>query len=123
MKKILIYSLVYLVVFLPVVAYAQGVGKLVPCEGSGCKIDDFLTLLFNVINFIIFLGVIFSTLAFAYAGFLYITAQGDTNKVKSATKIFTGVAIGLFLAFTSFLVIQLITTSLGLKDAIPIKLK
>jgi hypothetical protein len=82
-----------------------------------------MVLVFNVINFVIFLGVIFSSLAFAYAGFLYITAQGDTTKIKNATKIFTGVAVGLLLAFTSFLVIKLITSSLGLNEDIPIKLE
>jgi len=123
MKKFLIYSSVYFLAFLPVVAAAQGVGHLVPCEGADCKVKDFMTLIFNVINFVIFLGVIFSSLVFAYAGFLYITAQGDTTKIKKATKIFTGVAVGLLLAFTSFLIIQLITSSLGLKDIIPIELK
>jgi hypothetical protein len=124
MKKILIYSLVYLVAFIPVVAMAQGAGKLVPCEGADCNVDDFLTMIFYVINFVIFLGIIFSSLAFAYAGFLYITAQGDAGKVKKATKIFTGVGVGLLLAFTSFLIIQLITTSLGLDTSkIPIILK
>lgn len=129
MKKVLIYSLVYLLVFLPAVVMAQngGVGNLVPCEGPDCQVDDFMELVFNVINFVIFIGVIFSSLVFAYAGFLYITAQGDTTKVKKATKMFTGVAVGLFLAFISFLIIQLITSSLGLNEgdnkSIPIELK
>ena len=124
MKKYLIYSLVYLIAFIPVIAMAQGAGKLVPCEGRDCDANDFLRMISYVINFVIFLGVVFSSLAFAYAGFLYITAQGDTTKVKRATKIFTGVAIGLLLAFTSFLIIQLITNSLELdKSNIPIELK
>ena len=124
MKKILIYSLVYLTAFVPAIAFAQGAGNLVPCEGADCQVDDFFELVFNVINFVIFLGIVFSSIVFAYAGFLYITAQGDTSKVKKATKIFTGVAVGLLLAFTSFLIIQLITSSLGLnKENIPIELK
>jgi hypothetical protein len=69
-------------------------------------------------NYIIWLGIIFSSLVFVYAGFLYITAQGDSSKVQRATKIFTNVAVGLFLAFIAFLLIEVITTSLGLDTSI-----
>jgi len=129
-KKILISALLLILFVLPVVVFAQSQGgatKLVPCDGVDCDVDDFMTLVFNVINFVIFLGVIFSSLVFAYAGFLYITAQGDTTKVQKATKMFTGVAVGLFLAFTAFLIIQLITSTLGLNEGdnrdIPIEIK
>jgi|AntRauTorcE11897_2_1112592.scaffolds.fasta_scaffold15982_2 heme A synthase len=96
---------------------AGGAG-LVPCDGPNCDIDHFLELLFNVMNYIIWLGIIFSSLVFVYAGFLYITAQGDSSKVQRATKIFTNVAVGLFLAFIAFLLIEVITTSLGLDTSI-----
>lgn len=96
---------------------------LVTCDGPDCTIDDFFELLSEVIQFVIMLGIVSSSLVFAYAGFLYITAQGDTEKVKKATKIFTNVAVGLFLALIAFLVVEVIINALGLDfDILPINI-
>jgi len=125
-KKSLKMFLILSLVTLPLFVSAQGFGNLVPCgndDPTECGIEEFITLVANVVEIIIVIGLMISSLVFAYAGFLYITAQGSSEKVGKATKIFTNVAIGLFIAFVAFLVVDLITSSLGLNTSvIPIKL-
>lgn len=115
MKKTLTSFLIIAALVIPTVSFAQS-AELVPCSGADCSFDDLITLFDNLFNYIISLGIIFSSLAFAYAGFLYITAQGDPGKVSKATKIFTNFAIGLILLLSAFLIIQIIYETLGLKD-------
>lgn len=98
---------------MPSVAFSQG---LVPCNGPDCGFEDLVVLFDRLFNYVITLGIIFSSLAFAYAGFLYITSQGDTSKISRANKIFTNFAVGLVLLLSAFLIVQLIYTTLGLKE-------
>ena len=55
---------------------------------------DFLNALLNVI---IIIGIPVVTLAIIFAGFLFITAQGNETKVSTAKKIFFWVVIGALL--------------------------
>lgn len=129
-KKYFYYSFILVYFFtVPFTAGAQEASNpkdpkgLVTCSGPDCTINDFFRLLEEVIQFIIMIGIVSSSLIFAYAGFLYITAQGDTGKVQKATKIFTNVGVGLFLALIAFLVIEVIIVALGLDfDVLPIKI-
>jgi len=66
-------------------------GPIVPCIGGGpeaCQACELLQLSQNVINFFIFLAVVIAILMFVYAGFLYITAAGSSDKISRAHKIF-----------------------------------
>ena len=55
---------------------------------------EFLNALLNVI---IIIGIPVVTLAIIYAGFLFISAQGDVTKITNAKKIFFWVVIGALL--------------------------
>lgn len=122
MKKIIIPILVILMVLIPTTVFAQDSGGLIPeCVGedgsvgpTNCSFDDLIQLVANVFEWFIGFAIIISSLAFAYAGFLYITSQGDPGKISQATKIFTNFAIGLVLLLGSFLIIELVLNSFGL---------
>ena len=126
LKKALVYSLVVMFLVSPLVVDAQSGsgfqwGNLVPCgetDPTECGPEEFFELIFNVVTAVIILGITFSTIIFAYAGFLYITAQGNQEQVKKATKIFGRVGIGLFFALIAYLVIQLIVNTLGLDTGV-----
>ena len=58
--------------------------------------------------FLITISVMIATLMFVYAGFVYLTAGGSPDKIKSATKIFTNVFIGLIFVLGAFLIVDTI---------------
>ena len=106
---------------------------LVPCNGvnggsSGsndsnangeCTFASLIALFNNVIKFLLFyLAAPLATIAFVWAGFLYITAAGDTGKISKAHSIFKSVLIGLVLAFGAYLIVTAITKGLDLDPTI-----
>ena len=57
--------------------------------------DTLPELLASIIEKIIFpIGGILAVLAFIYSGFLYVTAQGDTSKIKTAHTALLYTAVG-----------------------------
>lgn len=111
------------VLLLPAAAFAQlteaqdrleDVGDVV---GEGTQ-QDLPTLIGNFINvFLSILGIIFVVLV-VYAGFLYMTASGEDEKVKKAKKLLTQAVIGIVIvvtayAISSFVIDSLITATAG----------
>ncbi len=83
---------------------------LIPCDGASvkCGFPQLIQLANNVINFLILVSIPLATISFMYAGFLYLTAGGDTSKVKQAHSIFWKVLWGFIIILTAWLVVQLI---------------
>src|SRR3989344_4328657 len=75
-----------------------------------CDFNDFLTLINNILYFILFLMAIpICAIMFAYAGFLLVTAGGEAAHARTKAKtIFTNALIGLVLAFAAWLIVKLI---------------
>ena len=99
-------------------------GPIVPCgtEESGstdlyqgekltCGACELLALSQNIINFIVFLATVAAVLMFVYAGFIYITAAGDTGKIKQAHGIFSAVIVGFIIVLAAWLFIDLLMKS------------
>ena len=100
------------VFMMPLLSLAE---NLIPCTDN-CKYEDLMTLINNVINFILLkLAIPIAAICFAYAGFLYIFSAGDTSKRSKATSIFTSVALGLIFVAAAWLIISLILNILGYK--------
>ncbi len=92
------------------VAGAQGI---IPCEGSGCNFEKFILLIQNVIDFLIVtIGIPLAMILFAYAGWLYMSAGGDTGKISKGHDIFKSVIIGLALALAAWLIVHTIVFAL-----------
>jgi hypothetical protein len=64
--------------------------------------------------YIYFIGVVgvFAVVMIMYAGYLWITAAGDAGKITQAKEQMNAAVIGLILALTSFLLLQLINPEL-----------
>ena len=78
-------------------------------EGSvkdPCDFGDFITLVNNITNFLIILGASFSAVAFGYAGFLMMTANGEMGKIEEAKAIFGKVVVGFLLMLSAWLIVH-----------------
>jgi len=85
-------------------------GKLIECG-----YDEFLALISRVIKFILFdLAIPIAAIMFFYAGFLMITAGGESAGARSKAKsIFTNTLIGLALAAGAWVIIHTLLAILG----------
>ena len=103
MKKLFSYLL--LVLLLPTAALAQGGLQYTlnnPLAGSGItSVEGLLTAILNVLLVIAVPLIVFFII---FAGFNYVTAQGNPEKVKTATRSLTYAIIGgvLILGATAF---------------------
>lgn len=107
-----VFSALMFLVFLfsPSFIYAAG---LVPCDGS-CGFGDLLTLIGNVINFLLFrIAMPIAAIMFAYAGFLLLFSGGNPGARSKAKDIFVNVAFGLAIAMAAWLIITTILSLLG----------
>lgn len=90
-------------------------GGLVPCDGVNCDFKAFMNLINKIIKFILFDMVVpIAAIMFVYAGFLLVTAGGETAGARTKAKtIFTNAIIGLVLAMAAWLIIRTILLILG----------
>ena len=98
------------------VAEAQG---LIPCSGSDCTFDKLIDLIQNVIDFLLVtVAIPLATILFAYAGWLYMSAAGDSTKIARGHQIFRNVLFGLVIALAAWLIINTLTSAL-ISDKFP----
>jgi len=102
MRKYL--SLILLIViFTPVLVNAQST----PCPpGTVCienplEADTFAELIDAIINIIFYLAIAIAPIMFIVAGFHFITAVGDPEKIKTAKRIILWTLIGLLVVISA----------------------
>ena len=104
---------------LPLAARAQLSTAQEDVESIGTSLDvtgDLPTLVGAIINVLLsVLGIVFVLLV-VYAGFLYLTSQGETKNVEKAKKLLTQSIIGLIIivaayAISSYVIGALVTAS------------
>ncbi len=111
MKKIVIFSILTVLMFVPSLALAQGtIG--IPCSGADCGFPQFMQLISNVLRFLTLLSIPLATIAFAYAGWELITSNGNEGKMERAKEIFTKVVIGFVIVLAAWLIVRTITSAL-----------
>lgn len=89
---------------------------LVACEGAAdCSFDKLLETINNVVNFIIVLATAIATIIFAWAGFLYLTAAGNSSKISQAHGMIWSAVIGFLIALSAGLIVKVILDTLGYK--------
>lgn len=75
--------------------------------------DDFRTLAQTFLSFFLgFLGFI-AVMMIIYAGILYITAQGEQDKVDKAKKIITYSVVGILIILLSYAIVSTILGGVG----------
>ena len=83
-----------------------------PCDGLDCNWSALLQLAQNLLNLMIQLAVIIAAGMFAYAGWLYFSAGGDSSRISQAHKIFFAVVVGIVLTLVAWLVVNVILETL-----------
>lgn len=76
------------------------------CWDTECDLADLVSLVNNVGYWAMVFVSSAATVLFVYAGFLYLTSQGDTGQVKRATDIFKNVVIGFVIILVSYLLVK-----------------
>lgn len=73
---------------------------------TGAWGGSFRAAILTVINFFLFFLGLVATAFIIYGGFLYVTSQGEDQKVETAKKIITYAAIGIVVVLISFALIN-----------------
>lgn len=78
-------------------------------SGNGANLLEFVK---NLLNTVIALAGLVCVVMLVVAGYSYITAAGDENKVKKASKTLSWAVIGLGICFVAVLLVQYVLTTL-----------
>ena len=115
-KKITIFFFSFFILFAPALSFAAqnpSLLGLVTCNEK-CDFNDLMTLINKVIHFVLYdMAIPIAAIMFAYAGFLLVTAGGETGAVTKARSIFTNTVLGLIFAVAAFVIIRTILSILG----------
>jgi hypothetical protein len=91
----------------PECGYMDSAGNL-----DDCDLCDFLQLVQNILNALIFISVVTATVLFAWAGFLLITNNGNPGRVTRAKSIFVSVLVGIIVILAAWLIVDTIMKTL-----------
>ncbi len=106
--------------FFPAFAMAK---PLVPCSLTGdgdlpaCTFCHLFVMFGNITDFL-FKEIIpiLAGLMIAIGGVYYLISRGDPEKLASAKKIFSSVAIGLLIAYSAWLIVNMFFLVIGISD-------
>lgn len=73
-----------------------------------CEFSDFIKLIKRLTDYMIILGAAITAMAFAYAGFLMMSASGDEGKITKAKEIFKKVVIGFLFMLSAWVIVHTI---------------
>lgn len=88
--------------------------QLVPCDGVDvpCDFNALMTLFNRVINFIFYISIPLAAISFSWAGYLYLSAAGNTGQIEKAHGIFKTVLIGFIFIISAWLIVYTINHTL-----------
>lgn len=93
-------------------------GSLIPCTNK-CTFADVFKLINGLLSFFIkTLLIPIFIIILMYAGFKYITAQGNPGKTANLKKMFGNMVLGLVLVLCSWLIVYTILTMLGYSEGL-----
>lgn len=105
--------------FLPRLLFAQ-----TPCpDGRICnpiKFPNFISFALELVNVVIQYGALLIVVFIVFAGFKFVTAQGNSEKVSEAKKMLTWIIVGAFVLLGVYVIKAAICGTieqLGVQDA------
>jgi len=96
-RKFNIFILAFTILATPFVVLAQGDGGglINPLSGSDGEVTSFPQLIKKILEKVVIpIGSVVVIFFFIYSGFLFVTAQGSENKLKTAKTAFTWTVVG-----------------------------
>lgn len=75
------------------------------------KPQSLQTLVRTVLTWLLGFAIVVAVIVIIVAGYMYITAAGDENKIKKATTTLTWAIIGLIVAFVALLLVRFVMTT------------
>ncbi len=120
--KYLIRILIIVVATVPFFVHAQLPSLIVcdpvPTQSGGatgdCTFNSLLGLANAIIKFFIVIGASVFAIMFMYAGYLYLTAVGNSGQISKAHSIFLDAIIGFIIMLAAWLLVDFILTSLNI---------
>lgn len=90
-------------------AFTQKIEFANPFKGA----SDLSTLIEKIIKDVLFpIGGVIAVVMIMYAGFTYVTAGGDMNKIKTATDMLLYTSIGAAILLGAWVIVQAIDTTI-----------
>lgn len=86
--------------------------QITELPNSNTSLEDFII---KIINWAIGFSAIVAVVMIVFAGFKYITANGDENKISSATKTLTFAIVGLVVCFIAVMLVNFVIAEFLLK--------
>lgn len=111
MRKILFLTIFYLVAVIPTVGFAAEPSPKPPIT----SIEDILNILRSIVNVMYTAFFIVAIMFIILAGFNYLTAKDDPEKIKSATRQIMWAAVAIAVVLMSVGVNAIIGSFLGAK--------
>ncbi len=95
-------------------------GPIVPSDLQSCPAGwpGFLSVLYNLIRFAIYLAIVMAVLAIAYAGFMWVINPVSPENRSTAKKALMNAAIGLVLTLSAWLIVNTLLLALGVPGGI-----
>ena len=79
----------------------------------GNKINNLPSFIYMILDIVFQIGAIFSVLAIIYVGFLFVSARGDPEKLKTARTAFLYTVIGIALLLGGRLIATVIQSTIS----------
>lgn len=106
------YALMLCVMMVSVAPMVVSAAGLVPCSGSTCDFCSLVQMIGDIVTWLISFSTVAAGIAFAWAGFLMITAAGNMEQIKKGKNIFSNVLIGFLLMLGAWLIVDTILSML-----------
>ena len=99
-------------------ANSGDLNKTSACMTNGsCELNDFTRVAINVTKIILGIVGSLALLAFVAGGLMMMLSAGNPEWVTRGKQTLIGAVVGLVIVFTSYAIIQLVFTSLGIDAA------
>ncbi len=85
---------------------------LLPCRGTECTVQDFITFVRNIITTLLEIAIPLAVIFIVYGAFVIMTAGGSEEKVKKGKTVIISSVIGLTIALASWLIVTTINQAL-----------
>lgn len=87
-------TVVFLLLLLPIMTLGQGGSNITTTLDNPLSAGTLFCFLKDILDVFLTVGIIIAVLFMVYAGFLFVTARGDTAQLTTAKKAFLGAVIG-----------------------------